>query len=143
MNDEIFRQQLSNYQFARSQRRPKQPKTSDKLTVSYKIRVTHGEHLVQELSSSFEVPAIAEPDYVEGSAADLAQVFETLVAKPLATAVALYCSRHAADSRTQTNRSGQQGEPTASQEPEVEFKSPQVHDPFPHVPPPGPPSENG
>jgi hypothetical protein len=134
--NENFRRQLSNHQFARSQRGSKRPKTQDALAVSYHIRVTHGDHLVKEFKSGFDVPENEDPDYVDGSAADVAQVFETLVTKPLVTAVALY-RRAVASPRT-----GQEAEPTASQGPQPEFKSPQVPDPFPQVLPQASPPEN-
>jgi hypothetical protein len=136
MSNEHFRRHLSNHEFARSQRKPKRPETPSELAVSYHIRVTHGDHLVKEFKSGFEVPENEDPDYVDGSAADFAQVFETLVSKPLLTAIALY--RRAAVSA----KAGQEAGPPASQGSQPEFKSPQVPDPFPQVLPQASPPGN-
>jgi hypothetical protein len=137
MINESFRRHLSNQEFARSQRRPKQPETPGKLTVSYHIRVSHGDHLVKEFKSGFDVQEIEDPDYVEGSAADVAQVFEMLVSKPLVTAIALY-RRAVASPRTGSERP----ELEPSQAPQPEFKAPQVPDPFPQVLPQAAPPPN-
>lgn len=141
MNNETFRQQLSNRRFTRGQRNSKGQKIPDTLMVAYQIRVTSGDQVVKELNSTFEVPDGHDADYL-AAAADFPQLFELLVAKPLAIAVARFQSRLADRCQKQTKPSDGNPPSTEFQEPQPEFKSPQVPNDFPEILLPPPPPAN-
>jgi len=140
MNNETFRQQFSNRRFMRGQRNSKRQKIPNTLAVSYQIRVTAGDEVVKELNSTFEMPESQDPDYL-AAAADFPQLFDLLVAKPLAIAVARFQSRLAERRQKQTEHSDEDPPPEDFHEPQPEFKSPQVPNDFPDVlPQPTPPA---
>ena len=131
MNNEKIRWQISNHRFAREQRDSSRPQNSDKLAVSYRIRVTAGQRVVKEIDSGFEIPLVWDPGYLSGAATDFAQLFDMLVAKPLATAVAVDQMEQADSCGEQIGRSAESGEPAKTIQPEVEFRAPQVPNDFP------------
>jgi hypothetical protein len=131
MSNETFRWQIANRQFERKQRGSKHPKRSDKLAVSYQIRVTAGERVIKELASSFEIPEVRDRGYLSATAADFPQLFDMLVAKPLATAVAVYQLEQADSCGEESDPSGAPGEPATTSQPEVQFRAPQVPTDFP------------
>ena len=140
MINEKFRRQVSNRRFMRGQRNSKGPKIPDMLAVSYQIRVTAGGEVVKELNSTFEIPEVQDPDYL-AAAADFLQLFDMLVAKPLAMAVASFQSRRADRCQKQSDRSVGDPQATDLPKPQTEFKSPQLPNDFPDVlPQPTPPA---
>ena len=133
MNNERVRWHISNHRFAREQREAKRPKIADKLLVSYQIRVTAGGRVVEEFDSDFEIPEVRDRGYLAGSATDFPQLFDILVAKPLAVAVAAYQTEQANSCQDEASRSSACGQNAESREPEVEFRAPQVPNDFPEV----------
>ena len=125
MNNETFRRHLSNRRFLRGQRKAQRPKIPDKLAVTYHIRITSGDEIVKELNSAFEIPQIQDPNYLAGPAADFPQLFDMLVSKPLATAVALF-QAHREECQNQTDHPVGSAQGRNVCEPQPEFKSPQL-----------------
>ena len=132
MNNETFRRHLSNRRFLGGQRNAQRPKIPDKLAVTYHIRITSGDEVVKELKSAFEIPQVQDPNYLAGPAADFPQLFDMLVSKPLATALALFHA-HREECPNPTDHPVGSAQGREFREPQLEFKSPQLPDEFPVV----------
>ena len=140
MNTDNIRWHMSNRRFTREQRDSRRPKNPDKLVVSYQIRVMAGARVVKELDSAFELPEVRDRGYLAGAATDFPQVFDLLVAKPLAVAVAAYQTEQADACQEAAGRSGASRQNAENREPEVQFRAPQVPNDFPEVLPQPPPA---
>jgi hypothetical protein len=133
--NEKFRWQIANHRFDRNRRSSERPKPADKLVVCYQIRVTAGERIIKELNSSFEIPEVHDRGYLSSTVADFPQLFDILVAKPLATAVALHQMEEAECCPEDVDQAEAGDQNT--QEAEIDFKAPQLPSELPaNMPPP-------
>ena len=92
----------------------------DSLTVSYHIRIAGNGETVVDLASGFEIPMALRRDFIATADGNFPELFERLVAKPLATAVSGFLS-HRFEELNRPEPRDQHSEPQHAIKPDIQF----------------------